>query len=188
MNVPCSQVYFEKEVLISLSLPNCLHHYCTPYLKLFYHLIFCTFGVVFYTYVSPQRIPPVFVLHRKLCPVQLLDAWPVQFVMTREQRKINVNVFKNRSGSRCSGTFLCLLAWVPVNYSYRYVSAALCVCLEIEQTHCSGWQWMKNGSNHLTFMKWFHHVYQIKDAAIVLGKSRFQKGACILRRFLWKCR
>lgn len=50
-----------------------------------------------------------------------------------EKKKINVNVFKEQSGSRSSGTFLCPLAWVPVNYSL--VSAVLCVWLETELMH-----------------------------------------------------
>lgn len=83
-------------------------------------------------------------LHSAVCISEILppgpvpkvysDPWPEQYVMTRAQwKKINVNVFKEQSGSRSSGTFLCPLAWVPVNYSL--VSAVLCVWLETELMH-----------------------------------------------------
>lgn len=59
--------------------------------------------------------------------------WTVCDDKSTVKKKINVNVFKEQSGSRSSGTFLCPLAWVPVNYSL--VSAVLCVWLETELMH-----------------------------------------------------
>lgn len=63
--------------------------------------------------------------------------------MTREDWKINANVFKNRSGSRSSGTFQCLWAWASVNFSFGDGSQQLCVS-------GGGANASKNHSHHLS--------------------------------------
>lgn len=99
----------------------------------------------FLTYETSQSILPG---KEDFYPARLLDSWHVDFVMTRARWK--------KSMLMCLKTKVAAALRGPSCVGWLEFQSITPLCVEIVLLHHSLWEWITNGSHHLTFQKSFH--------------------------------